>query len=243
MTTTVVTTLAQLAEANGKYDTINVVGLDLRGQTIKAKTVMFTGCSGDVINIDADYLWVEGGMFMDVITRASEVQFIKAAFNRLRMSEPAETLVINTTIVFSVTGKSISEVHISRSWISSILMDTAQSVAIYDSYIQNAFTRQDHPFIFSQNSAINRTNWPIIDGGTNAHGDRLNVFRGRILDHLPVRTPENMECSEETILVTVGHHQFTAVHDAGRRWMRRKKGILELVDKAVELLKQREASQ
>lgn len=52
-----------------------------------------------------------------------------------------------------------------------------------------------------------------------------------------------MECSEETILVTVGHHQFTAVHDAVRRWMRRKKGILELVDKAVELLKQREASQ
>jgi hypothetical protein len=240
MTNADVTTNAQLEDANGKYDLINVVGLDLRGQTIKAKTVRLIRCSGDVIHIDADYVMIEGCMFMRIITRATDVRFIKAAFDSLTMKEPANALVMNRTSVFSVTTKSIGEVYIARSWISSILIDKAQFVAIYDSYIQNAYTNQDDLFIFSQNSAINRTEWPIVDGGPNARGARLNMFKGRTRNGIPVRTLENMEGSEETILVTVGHRQFSSVDAAVKHWRKHKKGMLELLEKASEQPKKRE---
>jgi hypothetical protein len=235
MTTGVVKTIDDLADQNGKHDILYIVGLELPAELISANSVKLVRCYGETICIDAEYLQVEGGTFRDINTRAADIRLTMTTAAGLTITEPAREVVIHTSAIHDVTCGSIDSIHVTNSWLASILTGSITFAHVSNSYVGNAVSRDRKPFLFAQEAAINTTNWPFADAGTVVARQRMNVFEGRVRNGIPLRTPSSADTAPKETLVSVGWHTVMAF-DRALEQFAGEQGVCEALERAASTM-------
>jgi hypothetical protein len=238
--TTTITSLEQL-HAVEPDDTINVYGLNLDGQKINAQHVWLYNCISNQLTIESRFLIIDGGNYGFVNAAAAEhVELRNAEIQRLVIPSDSKEVFVSRCNLGAAQIGGTSDLHILESWVHRLVTGETRFIKVFSSYLAIALSRGQSPVIYAHNAAVSMTNWPLIDAGTDWRGYRLNVFRGRKHGENPVMWSSMLPDSEPALMVTAGCHQFVSLEDAVRHWTYRGNGMLELLEKAAEQLKQRE---
>jgi hypothetical protein len=237
MNTAVATTLDELRQANGKYDILYVVDLKLPHEVISANSVKLVRCSGDNVCIDAQYLQVEGGYFYELFTRGPESRVLTAAIKRFVATEPARDVTFHMSAVNFLTLGDVHALNITSSWVGSVIARNVVFAMVSGSYVGSAYSRDQKPFLFAAQAAVTNTNWPVADAQARVPGGRVNVFKGRTSNGIPLKVPTGIETGVETTLVSVGWDAVLSFDEAVVEYGGRP-GVRETLERTLRLMEE-----
>lgn len=222
--------------------TLQIRNLNLDGRFIRADGVTLVNCTGSDVGLTARWVTAFGGDFTSIKAAVTEgADLVSTSIGRITMPSELKSVLVERCNILTMDLGSVNSLRVAKSWIGRLVSDRIDFARLLESYIGMATSVDHPPAIYARDTAINCSNWPFVDGGPDSRGYRINVFRGRKCSEGPVAVTHFTETprSEPALVVTAGCRTFVSFEDAVRHWQARRNGMLPLVRKAVELLKQK----